>query len=231
MKASGVISLVAVAVGLAMALACDHQSSVPVVAPEAVPMPDEARLPFDREAQPGGISPTSSVVPAGAQIPAGMLVMIRLQTVLSSATARSEDTFKAVLDEPIVVNDQTLAERGTVVIGRVVEARPMDQMQTPGYLRLTLSSMSINGKSARISTSSNFLKGAGPPRRNVTLPGVGDGSTLVGALATSRGPLLGNAMASDTGPAPSFVMRARDVTVGLDRRLTFRLLEPLPLNP
>jgi hypothetical protein len=230
MKASRVIGLVALALGLAMALACDHQSSVPVVAPEAVAASDEARLPFDREAQRGGISPTSSVLPPGAHIPAGTPVVIRLKTQISSATARSEDTFKAVLDEPVVVNDQTLAERGTVVIGRVLEARPKGQVQTPGYLRLTLSSISINGKSARISTSSNFLKGAGPPRRNVTIPMGGDGS-LVGTVATSRAPLLGNAMASDSGLAASVLARPRDVTIGSERRLRFRLLEPLRLHP
>jgi hypothetical protein len=230
MKASRVISLVALALGLAMALACDHQSSVPVVASEALPESNEARLPFDREAQSGGISPTSSVVPPGAQVPAGTPVMIHLQTPLSSATARSEDMFKAVLDEPVVVNEHILAERGTVVIGRVVEARPMSQMQTPGYLRLTLSSISINGKSARIRTSSSFLKGAGPARRNATNPVGGDGA-LIGAVATDKGPLIGNAMAADSGLSSPFVTRPRDVTVGPERRLTFRLIEPLPLHP
>jgi hypothetical protein len=230
MKASRVIALLALALGLAMALACDHQSSIPVVAPEAATASDEARLPFDREAQRGGISPTSSVVPPGVQIPAGTPVVIRLQSQISSATARSEDTFKAVLDEPVVVKGQILAERGAVVTGRVVEARPKGQMQTPGYLRLTLSSISINGKSARVSTSSNFLKGVGPPRRNLAIAIEGDGA-LVGAVATSRAPLLGNAMASDSGPTASVVPRPRDVTIGSERRLTFRLLEPLPLHP
>jgi hypothetical protein len=156
--------------------------------------------------------------------------MIHLLTPLSSATARSEDMFKAVLDEPVIVNEHILAEQGTVVIGRVVEARPMSQMQTPGYLRLTLSSISINGKSARIRTSSSFLKGAGPARRSATNPVGGDGA-LIGTVATGKGPLIGNAMAADSGLSAPFVMRPRDVTVGPERRLTFRLIEPLPLHP
>ena len=80
-------------------------------------------LPFDREAQIGGISPTNSVVPPGAQAPVGTPIVIRLRKPLSSARVHSNDSFAAILDEPLIVNDRILAERGTLVTGRVVEAR------------------------------------------------------------------------------------------------------------
>jgi len=230
MKASSVIRLATLGLALAVAFGCDHQSSVPVAATEALSAPDEARLPFDREAQKDGISPTSSVIPPGAQLPPGTPITIRLQSALSSATATSDDKFEAVLDEPIIVNGRVLAERGTAVKGRVVEARSVAQMQSPGYLRLALVSILINRKSAVLRTSSTFLKGAGPGRRHATVP-MGSEPSLVGAAANGKGPLLGNALADDSIPAASLIARPRDVTVGPERRLTFRLVEPLPLNP
>ncbi len=231
MKTSVGIRLVVLGVGLATALGCGHQSAIPVVTSGALAGSEGARLPFDQAAQRDGISPTSSVVPPGAQIPAGTPITIRLKTVLSSATAASDDVFEAVLDEPIVVNGQTVAEAGTKVTGRVVDAKAMTQTHAPGYLRLALSSLVIHGEAAAVRTSSKFLKGSGPVRRRATMPVEGNGA-LIGAVATSKGPLMGNAMVvADSSPMGVLVSLPRDVSLGQERRLTFRLIEPLPLRP
>ena len=229
MKASGVIRVVVLGLGLAAAVGCDHQSADPVIASEMNRAPDGSRLPFDREAQEDGISPTSSVIPPGAQIPAGTPVTIRLKNPVSSATAISEDSFEAVLDEPIIVNERIVAARGTLVMGRVVDAKPMTRMQAPGYLRLALSSIVIHGKPTRLRSSSNFLKGAGPASRRANLAVRSDGA-LIGAAATPKAPMLGNAVVAERR-SPSPVPAPRDITIAQDRRLTFRLIEALPLHP
>jgi hypothetical protein len=228
MQASGAIRLALLGLGLVMAVGCDRQATVPVVTSEALSSPDDARLPFDREAQKDGISPTSSVIPPGAQLPAGTPITVRLRSPLSSATAKSNDKFEGVLDEPIIVNERVLAKRGTVVTGRVIEARSRDRSQGPGYVRLALSAIVIDGKRAAVRTSSNFLKGAGPARRHVMQPG--NEGEFLGAAASGGGPVIGNAVVVGN-PSPTAQLRARDVTIGQDRTLTFRLIEPLPLNP
>jgi hypothetical protein len=227
MKLWGAVRLALLGLGLASALGCDRQASLPGVATETM-APDDAHLPFDREAQKDGISPTSSVIPPGAQLPAGTPVTIRLRTPLSSATATSKEKFEAVLDEPIIVNGRIVATRGTLVVGRVVEARPMRRSQAPGYLRLALSTIVIDGKSAAVRTSSNFLKGAGPGHRH-TVPH-GDEGKLMGTATSGSGPMLGNAVVVGNTPT-TLLTPARDVAIGQERSLTFRLIEPLPLNP
>jgi hypothetical protein len=229
MKALRAFGLAVVGLGLVVALGCDRSSSVPMVASEASSAPEDGRLPFDREAQKDGISPTSAVIPPGAQIPAGTPVVVRIQSSISSATAVSDGKFEAVLDEPIVVKDQVLAARGTAVIGRVVEARRVAQMQAPGYLRLALSSIALNGKQTVVRTSSNFLKGAGPVHRRTTIP-IGSDGSMISAVAIGGAPSLGNAMTA-ANATESVIAIPRDVTVSQGRRLTFRLIEPVPLHP
>jgi hypothetical protein len=230
MKASQGIGLAALTLGAVIGLACGHQSSVPVVASGAITPPNASGLPFDRAVQSGGISPTNSVIPPGAQLPAGTPIIVRLRRPLSSARVHPNESFTAALEEPVMLDDHVLADKGSMVTGRIVEARSTRQPHTPGYMRLTLSSISIEGKPAHIRTSSSFFKGFAPRRRVIPLP-TDAGGTLVGAAATSKVPALGDAVETDDDEEPLADIALRDAMVSPERRLRFRLIEPLPIHP
>jgi len=148
-------------------------------------------LPFDTTSRSDGISPTQAF--ASISIPAGTAIAIRLQSSLSSAESHSADQFEAVLDDPIVVQGKTLAPTGAAITGTVLEARSCGPRE-PGYLRVTLSSLVLNGKTVEVHTSSLFAKG--------------------GARKLVR-----------SGARP-----ANDVQFSTGRRLTFRLIQPLPIQ-
>ena len=52
-------------------------------------------------------------------VPANTAIYVRLQQSISSATAQSGQNFSAELDEPLVVDGQTLAPKGAPVTGKV----------------------------------------------------------------------------------------------------------------
>ncbi len=230
MRASQGIGLAALTLGMVIGLGCGHQSSVPVVAAGALTPPNTSGLPFDRAAQSGGISPTNSVIPPAAQVPAGTPIVVRLRKPLSSAKAHPNETFTAMLEEPVVINDQVLAEQGATVTGRIVEARSTRQASTPGYMRLTLSSISIGGKPARIRTSSSFFKGVTPKKRVAPVATESEG-TLMGTAATSGVSALGDAADLEDEREPLADVALREAMVSSERRLRFRLIEPLPIHP
>ncbi|MGZ4816321.1 MAG: hypothetical protein ACXVZV_12980, partial [Terriglobales bacterium] len=95
-----------------------------------------------------GFFSRESSVPDNLTVPAGTVVNVRLQqNSISSASASAGQSFDAVLDEPLVVNGKTVAPRGAAVTGRVVEAKSSGRLHDSGYLRLTLSAITLNGKS------------------------------------------------------------------------------------
>jgi hypothetical protein len=168
---------------------------------------DSQKLPFDRQPRSTGISPSQSLIPSAAKLPEGTPIPIRLQTALSSASSHAGDTFSAVLDEAVVLDGQTLIDRGTPAIGRVLEAKPsagaLGRLLEPGYLRMVLVSLNLGGRPITIETSAIFAKG---------------------------GTLDGRHQATSAPSGASQKDKDRDIVFGIDRRLNFRLAQAVDLQ-
>jgi hypothetical protein len=195
--------------------------------------------PFSNESKTdGGTKPekkgffSSSPAPTTVTLPVGTVVAIRLQNSISSATASPGESFDAVLDEPLVVKGETVAPRGAEVKGRVVEAKSSGRLHDSGYLRLTLVSITIHGKALPIETSSLFAKGANHNKRNAALIGGGAGAgALIGGLAGGgKGALIGGLVGAGAGTGGAYATGKKDVVFGAERRLSFRLTQPLTTN-
>lgn len=170
---------------------------------------DEEKLPFEEPPDGHGISPSSSLVPAAQSVPPGTPLTIRLESSISSATARSGESFQAVLEEPILMQGRSVVPAGTSVTGTVVELNRSASLHRPAYVRLELTSIDVNGYPIPIETSSIFAK-AGLQQ---------------GAKSTSADAENGTT-ASPTGRSITGQKKAQ---FGVNRRLVFRLTSAISL--
>ena len=216
MKRTSVVGVLAILLSLGLIAECSKQ----VTTAEAAGNGDSAALPF-HSASPAAVSQLT--------VPAGTLIAIRMQSSVSSKTASAGQHFQAVLDEPIVVEGKTVAERGAEVAGRVVSARSSGRLHKPGYLRLTLASITLSGKRLPLETSSIFVQGSSHKKRNAVMIGGGAGAgALIGALAGGpKGALIGSAIGAGAGTGSAYATGKKEVGIGVERRLTFRLIQPL----
>ncbi len=177
-----------------------------------------SQLPFERVSDGGGISPTSGFSFDG--IPAGTAIAVRLQAALSSTDSRVGQSFVAIVDEPVMVGGKTVVPSGAMVTGSVLATRASRSPHQPGYLRLTLTSMMVNGKAVPLQTSSIFAKGASYGKRQelAMMNPAADGTSSMAASAKSA-----------NGTQPSFTPVQADVRFSTGHRFTFRVAQPVHL--
>jgi hypothetical protein len=72
----------------------------------------------------------------GAPPPTGSVVHARLETALSSATAKKGDPVEAVITEPLVAANQLILPAGSVIKGSVVQVAPARRLGHNGQLRV-----------------------------------------------------------------------------------------------
>ncbi len=172
---------------------------------------DSPKLPFDRQPSPTGISPSQSLIPSTTSLPERTPIVVHLESALSSASSHAGDTFRATLDEPIVIDGKTLVARGTPATGRILEAKPsassrgssLEGSLEPGYLRIVLVSLNVGGKPVMIETSSIFAKGGSREERNAP---------------------------TNAASGASQKDKDKDIVLGIDRRLNFRLAQTVDLQ-
>ena len=119
--------------------------------------------------------------------------------------------------------------KGANATGRIVAAKSSGRLHDPGYLRLALDSVTVNGKDVPVQTSSIFAKGASHKKRNLVMIGGGTAAgALIGGLAAGpKGALIGSAIGAGAGTGTAYGTGKKEVGFAAERRLTFRLTQPL----
>jgi hypothetical protein len=82
-----------------------------------------------------GVKP-EELMNIGSPPPTGSVVHARLETGLSSATAKKGDPVKALITEPLVVSDHLILPEGSVIKGSVVQVARARRLGRNGQLRI-----------------------------------------------------------------------------------------------
>lgn len=160
----------------------------------------------------------------GAAIPQGTQVQIRMIDALSSASAKPGQSFRATLEQPIVVNGQTLYPRGADVEGQVLQAKSSGRLSAPGELELALTSVGGNP----ITTVPLMMKGQSHTKSNVTKIGGGAaaGAVLGALLGGGKGAAVGAGVGAAAGTGVAAATGKKDTTIESEAVLAFVSAEP-----
>ncbi len=202
---------------------------VRAAAPEpAEPAPSPARPPSRvLEPQPPAIPPPA---PRKVSLPAGYPLKVRLIDSVSSAGHRVGDPFVAGLDEPLVLNGVTIAEKYARVEGRVVEARRGGRIQGRAGISLALVRLhAADGRKLEIATAPHVQTARSTVKKDAAKVGIltGIGAAAGAIIGGGKGSAIGAAGGAGAGGGTVAATRGTAAVIPTETRVTFYLAHPL----
>jgi hypothetical protein len=178
-------------------------------------------------------SPQVQPLPGTLTVPAGTILLIRINEYLSSDHSRIGDQFTAVLENPIVVNGWVVARRGQVLVGQVKEARKAGRVKGTSELGVELTDMTVaDGRQLPILTE--LWKASGGTSHGqdaatiATTTGLG---ALIGAAADwGTGAAIGAGAGAAAGIGAVLLTRGRPTILEPEAELSFRLIDPVRID-
>ncbi len=121
--------------------------------------------PDDRDRREGGFrEPPAPARLSSMQIPAGTALTVRMIDGVDSEQTRLGQTFRASIDEPVLLDGQTVIPRGADAVAKLVEDKESGKFAGRTILTLALMQVMVNGQmvdSAAIGAGSGAAVGGG----------------------------------------------------------------------
>jgi hypothetical protein len=148
---------------------------------------------------------------------------------VDSQRDRVGQTFKASIDEPVLVGAETLIPRGADVLMKLTDDKESGKLTGKTELTMDIVSVKVNGKVVDIDTQEVTTSSAS--RTGKTAKVVGGTAALgavIGAIAGGgRGAAVGAASGAAVGGGVQVLTKGQRVRIPSETRLTFTLQQPV----
>ncbi len=222
------------------------QPSKPAIVPREEPVqvvqntsPAGPSYPTTSQAQAAPETPTPQPAappppqPHVVELAAGTNLVVRLAEPLSTDDNYTNDAFRATLDEPIIREGFIIAEKGSKVLGRVVEADKAGRVRGVASLRIALSEINTTD-GQRISVSTNQVEKQGAKGAGKDAAKIAGGAALgaiIGALGGGgKGAAIGAGAGGAAGTGVVLATRGKAAVIPNESRLTFQLATPVTIT-
>jgi len=204
--------------------------SEPVQAAPAPVIPQQAAPP---EEPPPPQQEPEARVPHTVTITAGTLLQVRIGETISASHYQVGDVFLATLDRPLVVEGFIIAERGSRLEGRVVEAQPAGRGNTTSRLGIELVKLSTSDGQRVLIRTQPYRKDAGSSTGgDVAKVGVGAalGAVIGAAAGGGKGAAIGAGAGAAAGGVGAAVTRGKTAEIPVESRISFRIEGPITIT-
>src|SRR6266545_6610015 len=207
---------------------------------ETFDVADIARIEFAPAAEPAAPAPQPAerprilkpepVIRAGAapartpvELPGGTNIVIRMIDAVDSDTNRVGQTFQASLDEPVMLNGETVIPRGADVVVKLVDEKESGKLSGRAELTLDLVSVRIDGRMVDINTSTVSQSSASRGARTAKVAGgTAALGAIIGAIAGGgKGAAIGAGAGAAAGAGAEIVTHGQRIRIPSETRLTF----------
>jgi hypothetical protein len=165
----------------------------------------------------------------GTELPQGTVLTVRMIDPVDSQANRLGETFRASIDEPVVVGRQQVIPRGADVVVKLVDDKQSGKLAGQTVLTLDLVSVTVNGKVVDVNTQAiTKASSSRTGRSEKVIGGTAALGAIIGAIAGGgRGAAIGAASGAGVGTGAEVATKGQRVHIPSETRLTFTLEYPV----
>jgi hypothetical protein len=162
---------------------------------------------------------------AGLLIPQGTPLTVRMIDSVDSQTNRLGDQFRASIEDPVVINGQTVIPRGADVSVRLVDDQQSGKISGRTVLTLAITSVNVNGRQVDVTTGDvQQASGSRGSRSAKVIGGATALGAIIGAAAGGgKGAAIGAGSGAAIGTGAEVATKGQRVKIPSESRLTFTL--------
>jgi hypothetical protein len=164
-------------------------------------------------------------------IPADTTISVSLIDTIDSDKAKVGDTFRASLQEPIVINGVTRAPKGADARVRLLDLEKSGKFTGRTGLGVVLESVTVNGRVVPVETGEVTRTSGSQGRNTAVRTGIGAGvGAAIGAIAGGgKGAAVGAGVGGAAGAASQIFTGGKQVKIPSETVLTFVTTAPARL--
>jgi hypothetical protein len=162
-------------------------------------------------------------------VPSGTQIVVRLIDPVNSERDNLGQTFRASVDQPVVVNGQTVIPRGADAVATLIDLQKSGKIEGRTVLTLDLKTVTVNGRTYDIVTTGvPEASGSRGARSAKVIGGAAALGAIIGAAAGGgKGAAIGAGAGAGAGTAAEIATSGQKVKVPAETRLTFTLQNPI----
>jgi hypothetical protein len=209
-------------------------TSLPPAQAPAAPSyePPPRQVTMSRPEPPPPPPPDPEPVIRKVTLPAGTMVNVRMIDSINSDTDHVNQSFKASLDSPILVNDEMIVPKGSDVYVKLVEVHSAGNMSGKSELRVQLERLIIGGDTYKVVSNVYIQEGASQTTKTARNVGITTAiGAAIGAIAGGKkGAVIGAGAGAGGGAAVEAATKGEQVRIESESPLTFRLESPIEVT-
>ena len=189
-----------------------------------------------RGAAPSGSAPAATAAPEPTfvvmDVPSGTELILTLATTVSSETAQPEQTVRATVAKPVLVDGVVAIPAGAAVVGTVVAAQRAGRVKGVASLALRFNELTVAKTPYAINTARIAREAEATKGEDATKIGIGAGvGTAIGAIAGGKkGAAIGAGIGGGAGAGAVLATRGKEVTISAGTTLRTRIQEPVKIT-
>lgn len=206
---------------------------------EAVAVEFSARKPAPPPPPPPGphaaapaSAPAAQPKPKPIQVPSGTKLNVRLTQGIDVDASQAGHTFKAIVDDPVMMNGSIVIPSGATATLQAVQVQQSGKMKGSDKITLKMNSIAFGGTAYPVVTEYVETKGKGEGKKTARKVGGGAGlGAIVGGIAGGgEGAAIGAAIGAGTGAVMSG-SGEEHLKLPAETRLTFNLSAAVNIQP